>query len=82
MREAGRSGEHLSSLDGLEHGPEIVTVRLRELDVCLERPAVQSFGLCDFLAAFGKRRGKVAPGQFDHKAPGFERPGASVAVLK
>src|SRR5215471_11886507 len=56
----GRSGEHVARVDGREHGPEVVAVCLRELDVALDGEPVDPLGLGDLLGALRKGAGQVA----------------------
>src|SRR5262245_48488986 len=55
-----RSAEHLAGFNRLECGAEIVAAVLNQLDVALNRFAVEPFALRDLLRPFGERSGQVA----------------------
>ena len=54
--------EHFPGLDCLEHGSEVVPSGLRQLDVIVQRTAVESFRFGDLLGVPGEDFGQTAAG--------------------
>src|SRR5437016_800485 len=67
---AGLSGCHLPGFNRLEHGAEIVPMRLGQLDIALDREDREPFALRNHLGPLRKGPGQVAPGQVETQAAG------------
>lgn len=67
-------GQHFPRFNGLQHGPHVVLVLLRQLDIAVQGLAVHAVGFGDGLDPLREGLGQVAQGQRQINAARQERP--------